>query len=128
MSFFSVFVCSHRRQHCKLRGYRIIGETLTWITNWLAERKQRVISNGQMSEWSKDPCSGLNFLFSSSTTFQTVLQITLKCTLTTSRSLNSSSLKLIFLFVKMTLTRRLSGHTLGICILIGMVDRFKKPV
>ncbi|PJG57360.1 hypothetical protein CUC53_18445, partial [Aeromonas cavernicola] len=35
----------------KIRAHGIGGETLTWIENWLADRKQRVVVNGCFSEW-----------------------------------------------------------------------------
>ncbi|XP_059829735.1 STARD3 N-terminal-like protein isoform X1 [Hypanus sabinus] len=41
----------HRRLVGKIRAHGIGGKTLTWIENWLADRKQRVAVNGCFSEW-----------------------------------------------------------------------------
>ena len=42
----------------KLRKKGIIGQLSDWIENWLSSRKQRVIINGNFSEW-KDVLSGV---------------------------------------------------------------------
>jgi len=34
------------------------GEILQWIGNWLSDRKQRVVLNGQLSDW-RDVLSGV---------------------------------------------------------------------
>ena len=41
----------HRRLVTKIRAHGIGGRVLTWIENWLADRKQRVGVNGSFSEW-----------------------------------------------------------------------------
>jgi hypothetical protein len=41
----------HRRLITKLRGLGIGGEILRWIENWLADRKQRVVIDGEKSSW-----------------------------------------------------------------------------
>ena len=41
----------HRRLVGKIRAHGIGGRVLTWIENWLADRKQRVGINGSLSEW-----------------------------------------------------------------------------
>ena len=41
----------HKRLVCKIRAHGIGGRVLTWIENWLADRKQRVGINGSFSEW-----------------------------------------------------------------------------
>lgn len=48
----------HKRLITKLEGYGIRGKILGWIKDFLAERKQRVIVNGEKSEWS-DVISGI---------------------------------------------------------------------
>ena len=35
----------------KLQAHGIRGETLTWIRSWLTDRRQRVVGNGECSEW-----------------------------------------------------------------------------
>jgi len=35
----------------KLDAHRIVGKMLMWIENWLSNKKQRVILNGCLSEW-----------------------------------------------------------------------------
>ncbi|CAM5144910.1 unnamed protein product [Natator depressus] len=42
---------SHQRLLSKFNCLGIIGKVLSWIGNWLKERKQRVGINGQFSEW-----------------------------------------------------------------------------
>jgi hypothetical protein len=44
----------HKRMISKLKSYGI----LSWIENYLADRKQKVIINGKSSEW-KDVTSGI---------------------------------------------------------------------
>ena len=41
----------HRRLVGKIRANGIGGRVLTWIENWLTDRKQRVGINGSLSEW-----------------------------------------------------------------------------
>ena len=41
----------HDRLMCKVRALGIIGEVADWIENWLCDRKQRVVINGEASEW-----------------------------------------------------------------------------
>jgi len=35
----------------KLEAHGVDGEILQWIGNWLSDRKQRVMLNGQISDW-----------------------------------------------------------------------------
>ena len=42
----------HRRLMKKVRYIGIDGEVATWVENWLKNRRQRVVVNGQSSEWS----------------------------------------------------------------------------
>jgi len=42
----------------KLEAHGIDGDTLKWIENWLSDRKQRVVLNGQFSDWT-DVLSGV---------------------------------------------------------------------
>ncbi len=37
----------------KLQAHRIDGPLLTWIDAWLTGREQRVVLNGECSEWSE---------------------------------------------------------------------------
>jgi hypothetical protein len=39
----------HQRLEC--RGLGVDGNVLAWIKEWLCDRKQRVVLNGQYSEW-----------------------------------------------------------------------------
>ena len=41
----------HRRLLVKLRGLGIQGKVASWIEKWLSERKQRVVLNGEVSDW-----------------------------------------------------------------------------
>lgn len=41
-----------QRLLCKLKTYGISGSVLSWITNFLSNRQQRVNANGPYSEWS----------------------------------------------------------------------------
>ena len=41
----------HRRLILKCKGLGISGNVLTWITEWLSDRSQRVVLNGQASGW-----------------------------------------------------------------------------
>lgn len=41
----------HNRLLCKLQNYGIKGHTLTWISNFLKLRKQRVVVGGDFSDW-----------------------------------------------------------------------------
>jgi len=42
---------SHEKLVRKLQGYGIQGNIFNWIRNWLLGRKQRVVLNGEDSEW-----------------------------------------------------------------------------
>ncbi len=42
---------SHRRLSFKLSAYGIIGDVLTWITQFLSNRRQRVVLGKVMSDW-----------------------------------------------------------------------------
>ena len=48
----------HTRLLMKLAAHGINGNVLKWIEGWLCGRKQRVVLNGQVSEW-KDILSGV---------------------------------------------------------------------
>jgi len=48
----------HARLICKLKAHGISGKILTWIENWLLNRKQRVVINGKLS-WLIDVLSGV---------------------------------------------------------------------
>ena len=41
----------HQRLLLKLAAHGISGNVLKWTENWLRDRKQRVVLNGQLSEW-----------------------------------------------------------------------------
>jgi len=41
----------HTRLIMKLAAHGIDGQVLQWIQNWLSDRKQRVVLNGQFSDW-----------------------------------------------------------------------------
>jgi len=41
----------HQRFILKLESHCITGKLLSWITNWLMNRKQRVCINGIKSSW-----------------------------------------------------------------------------
>ena len=41
----------HRRLMEKLEAHSLGGQALAWIRSWLADRKQRVVLNGQTSDW-----------------------------------------------------------------------------
>ena len=43
----------HMRLIMKCHGLGIRGKVLSWIAEWLKDRSQRVILNGQASEWGK---------------------------------------------------------------------------
>ena len=43
----------HKRLIHKLKGYGISGNLLLWIEDFLHERKQRVVLNGQSSSWTE---------------------------------------------------------------------------
>jgi len=43
---------------CKLKAHGISGKILTWIENWLLNRKQSVVVNGKLS-WLIDVLSGV---------------------------------------------------------------------
>ena len=48
----------HKRMISKLKSYGIEDPILSWIENYLADRKQKVIIHGKSSEW-KDVTSGI---------------------------------------------------------------------
>ena len=48
----------HKRLAMKLAAHGINGELLRWIVNWLSNRRQRVVLNGQCSTW-RDVLSGV---------------------------------------------------------------------
>ena len=41
----------HRRLLQKLEGYGIQGEVLEWVRDFLSDRRQRVMLNGESSDW-----------------------------------------------------------------------------
>ena len=41
----------HKRLLVKLRGLGIQGKVASWVEEWLCERKQRVVLNGEASDW-----------------------------------------------------------------------------
>ena len=41
----------HKRLIEKLKAHGIRGEVANWIEEWLSDRKQRVVVNGENSEW-----------------------------------------------------------------------------
>ena len=43
----------HQRLMAKLKALGVSGNFLSWIGDWLSDRKQRVVLNGESSEWSK---------------------------------------------------------------------------
>jgi len=47
----------HRKLIMKLEAHGIDRKILQWIGNWLSDRKQRVVLNGQISDW-RDVLSG----------------------------------------------------------------------
>ena len=48
----------HKKLMTKVRALGIIGETADWIEDWLTGRKQRVVINGEASDWA-DITSGV---------------------------------------------------------------------
>ena len=48
----------HERLLVKLSSYGIVGKTLEWIKSFLTSRRQRVVVNGEVSDWS-DVTSGV---------------------------------------------------------------------
>ena len=53
MDFMKVFdKVPHRRLLRKLKGYRVTGNVLTWIDDFVSERHQKVVVNGAKSKWS----------------------------------------------------------------------------
>ncbi len=42
---------NHRKLLQKLRKKGVTGKLLQWIKNWMADRKQRVVINGEHSDW-----------------------------------------------------------------------------
>ena len=49
--FPSVIQVPHRRLLIKLKAYGINGDVLQWLSNFLMGRHQRVVLNGEASEW-----------------------------------------------------------------------------
>mgnify|MGYP003494185012 FL=1 len=49
---------SHDKLLSKLKAIGIEGKVFNWIKEWLTERKQRVVINGEESEWA-DVLSGV---------------------------------------------------------------------
>ena len=43
----------HKRLVQKLKAHGIKGEVVNWIEEWLRDRKQRVVVNGESSDWAK---------------------------------------------------------------------------
>jgi len=43
----------HQRLIIKLAAHGLDGDVLNWIENWLADRKQTVVINGQCSGWTE---------------------------------------------------------------------------
>lgn len=43
----------HRRLILKLKSHGVSGDLLRWIQDWLSDRKQRVVLNGNCSTWKK---------------------------------------------------------------------------
>ena len=41
----------------KLKSHSIDGKVLTWINNWLTDRRQRVLINGEQSIWKPVQCT-----------------------------------------------------------------------
>ena len=41
----------HRRLMVKLRGLGVMGKVTSWVEEWLGDRKQRVVHNGETSDW-----------------------------------------------------------------------------
>ena len=41
----------HARLSFVLQAHGVAGEAVKWINNWLEEGQQRVMSNGEKSEW-----------------------------------------------------------------------------
>ena len=41
----------HKRLLVKLRGLGIQGKVASWVEEWLTDRKQRVVLNGEVSDW-----------------------------------------------------------------------------
>ena len=48
----------HERLMIKLKAHRVDGNILRWIRSWLKSRRQRVVLNGEFSDWS-DVVSGV---------------------------------------------------------------------
>ena len=48
----------HKRLVNKLKAHGIVGNVLQWVQNWLQGRQQRVVMNGETSDWS-DVLSGV---------------------------------------------------------------------
>ena len=51
-------VVCHKRLLAKLSAIGVEGKAYRWIQNWLKDRKQRVVINGENSEW-KDVVSSV---------------------------------------------------------------------
>ena len=41
----------HERLYLKLKAYGVEGKILQWIREWLYKREQRLVLNGEVSEW-----------------------------------------------------------------------------
>jgi ribonucleases P/MRP protein subunit RPP40 len=50
----------HRWLLCKVRGLGIEGELLSWLQDWLKDRKQRVCVTGACSDWADVPSGVLS--------------------------------------------------------------------
>ena len=44
----------HGRLMKKIESYGISGETLSWIREFLHERRQKVVINGESSSWNEE--------------------------------------------------------------------------
>ena len=41
----------HERLYSKLKAHGVEGKILGWVKEWLNNRKQRVVLNGEVSDW-----------------------------------------------------------------------------
>ena len=44
-------VVCHKRLMVKLEAFGILGKALKWLKDWISGRKQRVVIDGELSEW-----------------------------------------------------------------------------